>query len=162
MSSNFLAPYVPTPILVLEELLKRAQIVDGETLYDIGAGDGRIVIYAAREYGARCVGIEINEKLYRTAIRNVDEAGIGGRVDIINRDVFEVDLSPADIVVMYLTTRANERLKPKLERELKRSARVVTHDFAVPSWEHTAVFKVWVDIRYHDVYLYELGMQKSV
>ena len=161
MGVNFLAPFVPTPMPVVKEMLKHAQISEGECLVDIGAGDGRVVIHAAQEYGVKCIGVEINEKLYKSAVMNVAEAGLSAVVDVVHKDVFEVDLRSADIVVMYLTTVANEKLRPKLENELKRTTRVITHDFSVPTWEPTETFKIWENIRNHHIFLYEMKMQKQ-
>jgi hypothetical protein len=115
----FIAPFVPSPSPVVEYMLKLAGFKAGEVLFDMGAGDGRTVITAAKVFGARGVGIELREDLAKKAMNSIHESGLDDRVTIVNDDMFNVNLSAADVVYLYLTTSANERLKPKLERDLK-------------------------------------------
>ena len=130
----FIAPFVPSPSSVVEYMLKLADLKSGEVLFDMGSGDGRTVIMAARTFGARGVGIELREDLAKKALSTIHESGLEDRVTIINDDMFNVNLTCADVVYLYLTTSANEKIKPKLEHDLKKDARVVSHDYEVVGW----------------------------
>src|SRR4030043_1015009 len=110
----FIAPFVPSPVVVIQHMLKLADLRAGEVLFDLGAGDGRTVIMAAKTFGARAVGIEMREDLAKRAMSVIHDNGLGDRVTIVNGDMFKVDLSAADVVFLYLTTSANERVKPKM------------------------------------------------
>jgi tRNA A58 N-methylase Trm61 len=116
-------------------MLILAQLKPGEIFFDLGAGDGRAVIMAAKEFGARAVGVELREDLVKKALSAVYEQGLQDRVTIVNGDIFGVDLSSADVVFLYLTTSANEKVKPKLEAELKPGVRVVSHDYEIVGWK---------------------------
>jgi tRNA A58 N-methylase Trm61 len=130
----FIAPFVPSPSPVVEYMLKLAELKSGETLFDMGSGDGRTVIMAAKTFGAKGVGIELREDLAKRAMANIHEGGLEDRVTILNDDMFNVNLTSADVVYLYLTTSANERIKPKLERDLKKGARIVSHDYEIVGW----------------------------
>lgn len=130
----FIAPFVPSPPTVVEYMLKLAGLKSGEVLFDMGAGDGRTVIMAAKSFGARGVGIELREDLAKKALASIHENGVEDRVTIVNDDMFNVNLTSADVVYLYLTTSANEKIKPKLERDLKKGTRVVSHDYEVVGW----------------------------
>jgi len=116
-------------------MLVLAELKPGEIFYDLGAGDGRTVIMAAQEFGARAVGIELREDLAKKALQTVYQLGLQDRVTILHSNLFDVDISPADVVFLYLTTSANEKVKPKLEAELKPGARVVSHDYEIVGWK---------------------------
>lgn len=131
----FIAPYVGSPLPVVHQMLTLAELKPGELVYDLGSGDGRVVIMAAQEFGARAVGIELRGDLVKQALNRVFELGLEGRVKILQSDLFNVDVSPADVVFLYLTTSANQKVKPKLESELRRGARVVSHDYEVLGWK---------------------------
>lgn len=154
----FIAPYVPSPLPVVEYMLKLAGLKAGEVLFDMGAGDGRTVIMAAKVFGARGVGIELREDLTKKAMNSIHESGLEDRVTIVNDDMFNVNLSAADVVYLYLTTSANERLKPKLERDLKAGARVVSHDYEVVGWRpekiETLCENPQLGYPFHTIYLY--------
>jgi len=120
-------------------MLVLAELKPGEVFYDLGAGDGRSVIMAAQEFGARAVGIELREDLAKKALETVYQLGLQDRVTILHSNLFEVDISPADVVFLYLTTSANEKVKPKLEAELKPGARVVSHDYEIVGWKPVKV-----------------------
>ncbi|MCW4035130.1 MAG: methyltransferase domain-containing protein [Candidatus Bathyarchaeota archaeon] len=107
----------------------------GEVLYDLGSGDGRAVIMAAKDFGATSVGIELRDDLAKKALTNIEELGLNDKSEIIQEDIFKVDLSKANVVFLYLTTSANERIKPKLEAELKPGTRIVSHDYEVLGWK---------------------------
>lgn len=130
----FIAPFVPSPQTVVEYMLKLAGLKAGEILFDMGSGDGRTVIMAAKTFGARGVGIELREDLAKKAMNHIHENGLDDRVTIMNTDMFTVNLTSADVVYLYLTTSANEKIKPKLESDLKKGARVVSHDYEIIGW----------------------------
>ncbi len=129
--------YVPTPNDVVRAMLDIAQVGPKDLLYDLGSGDGRIVIAAARR-GARGIGIELDPSLVDEANRNAKRAGVVDRVQFIVGDIFEADLSRASVVTLYLLTSINERLRPKLLRELAPGSRIVSHRFKMGEWEPAA------------------------
>ena len=131
----FIAPFVASPTPVVRQMLILAELKPGETLYDLGSGDGRAVIMAAKDFGARSVGVELREDLVKRALSNIHELGLETRAHVLQNDIFKVDLSEADVVFLYLTTSANEKVKPKLETELKPGARIVSHDYEVLGWK---------------------------
>jgi len=135
----FIAPFVPSPQTVVEYMLKLADLKAGEILFDMGSGDGRTVIMAAKTFGARGVGIELREDLAKKAMNHIHENGLDDRVTIMNTDMFTVNLTSADVVYLYLTTSANEKIKPKLESDLKKGARVVSHDYEIIGWRPVKV-----------------------
>ncbi|HDD63537.1 MAG TPA: methyltransferase domain-containing protein [Thermoprotei archaeon] len=147
-------PFVPTPEKVIREMLKLAGVKPGETIYDLGCGDGRILIIAAKEFGAKAVGIEIRKDLIERCMTKIKNLGLEDRILLIHGNFFEVDISEADVVTLYLLTSVNEKLKPKLERELKPGARVVSHDFEVLGWNPKKVIEVEDGWRKHKIYLY--------
>jgi cyclopropane fatty-acyl-phospholipid synthase-like methyltransferase len=158
--SNKLAPYVASPARVVDRMLEMAGVKPGETLYDLGCGDGRILIAAAEKYKAKAVGIEISPKLAAEASARIDREGLAGRARVIQGDLLEADLTGADVVTIYLATSLNEKLRPRLERYLKPGARVVSHDYAVPGWKPAKVDKT-DDRRGHVIYLYEMPPAKN-
>ena len=131
----FLAPFVATPISVVRRMLVLAELKPDEILFDLGSGDGRAVIMAASDFGAKSVGVELRDDLSKKALMSIQLLEIVEKPQIIQRDIFDVDLSSADVVFLYLTTSANERIKPKLESELKSGTRVVSHDYEILGWE---------------------------
>ena len=126
--------YVPTPEEVVEAMLKLADVGPNDVVYDLGSGDGRIPIAAARQFGARGVGIDLDPKLVAEATRNAQQAGVADRVRFVEGDIFDADLSPATVVTLYLLTSINERLRPKLLKELRPGARIVSHQFRMGDW----------------------------
>jgi predicted RNA methylase len=155
----FIAPFVPSPMPVVQHMLKLADLKAGEVLFDLGAGDGRTVTMAAKSFGARAVGVELREDLAKKALGTIHENGLSDRVTIVNGDMFTVNLSSADVVFLYLTTSANEKIKPKLETELKKGVRVVSHDYEIVGWKPLKVdnFCENPQLGYpsHTIYLYE-------
>jgi len=154
-----IAPFVPSPMPVVQHMLKLADLKAGEVLFDLGAGDGRTVTMAAKSFGARAVGVELREDLAKKALGTIHENGLSDRVTIVNGDMFTVNLSSADVVFLYLTTSANEKIKPKLETELKKGVRVVSHDYEIVGWKPLKVdnFCENPQLGYpsHTIYLYE-------
>ncbi|HEU4644605.1 MAG TPA: class I SAM-dependent methyltransferase [Burkholderiales bacterium] len=126
--------YLPTPYPVVDAMLRLAAPRAGEVLYDLGAGDGRIVIAAARDYGVRAVGIELDARKAAQARANVRRAGLAHLVEIRQQDLFEADLREASVVTVFLFPEINERLAPKLRAELRPGARVVSHRFGLGDW----------------------------
>jgi 16S rRNA G966 N2-methylase RsmD len=120
--------YVPTPDYVVEAMLKMANVTASDVVYDLGSGDGRIPITAAQKYGARGVGIDINPQRIKEANENLAKAGVGDKVQFLNQDLFETDLSPATVVTLYLLPSLNQKLMPKL-KALKPGTRIVSHSF---------------------------------
>ena len=121
--------FVATPQSVVEAMLELAHVDAADVVYDLGSGDGRIPITAAKKYGARRVGIEIDMRLIRVSMDNLAKAGVGGRVRFVNQDLFEADISEATVVTLFLLPRLNLQVMPKLKRELKPGTRVVSHYF---------------------------------
>ncbi len=158
--ANKLAPYVASPAKVVDVMLELANIRPGETVYDLGCGDGRILIEAAQKYQAKAVGIEISPKIADEARTKVKKAGLAQKVQVIQGDLLQADLTGADVVTIYLATSLNEELRPRMEKFLKPGARVVSHDYAVPGWKPTQV--VQADGRQkHLIYLYEMPPVKQ-
>lgn len=128
--------YVPTPPEVVDAMLKIANVKKGDVLYDLGSGDGRIVITAAKEYGIeRGVGIDINPQRIAEANENAQKAGVTDRVKFINEDLFETDFSDATVVMLYLLPELNLKLRPKLWSTLKPGTRIVSHAFNMGDWQ---------------------------
>jgi SAM-dependent methyltransferase len=128
------APYVPTPRHVALKMLTLAGVSSDDIVYDLGSGDGRILIIAAQEFGARGVGVEIDPELVQTARRKARRAGVADLVEFRQGDLFETDLSEATVVTLYLWPDMNNRLRPKLQRELSSGDRIVSHSFDIDKW----------------------------
>lgn len=139
-------------------MLVLSELKPDELVYDLGCGDGRVVIMAAQEFRARAVGVELREDLVKRANEKIIELGLDDRVKILRSDLFKVDLRSADVVTLYLTTSANEKVRPKLESELKYGARVVSHDYEVLDWKPLKIDKFCENPRLgypsHTLYLY--------
>lgn len=116
-------------------MLLLADLKPGEVLYDLGSGDGRAVIMAAKDFGATSVGVELRDDLAKRALDSIQKLDLIERTNIIQKDIFNVNLSAANVVFLYLTTSANEKIKPKLEAELNPGTRVVSHDYEILGWK---------------------------
>jgi tRNA A58 N-methylase Trm61 len=127
--------FVPTPTDVVNAMLKLANVSTTDVVYDLGCGDGRIVIAAAKMYGARGVGIDIDPERVREATANAQKAGVADKVTFRNEDLFLADISPATVVTLYLSGPVNARLVPKLMKELRPGTRIVSHAFDLGSWK---------------------------
>jgi predicted O-methyltransferase YrrM len=140
-------------------MLILAELGKDEAFFDLGAGDGRSVIMAAQEFGAKAVGIELREDLVKRALSTITELGIGDKAQILQADFFNIDLRSADVVYLYLTTSANEKIKPKLESELKPGARVVSHDYEILGWKPIKIDNFCENPRLgypsHTIYVYK-------
>jgi len=156
----FLAPFVATPPLVVRQMLILAELKPGEVLYDLGSGDGRAVIMAAKDFEAISVGVELRDDLSKRALDSIQSLNLTKKTQILQKDIFNVDLSPADVVFLYLTTRANEKIKPKLKAELKPGARVVSHDYEILGWKTKKVDNFCENPRLgypsHTLYVYKM------
>jgi precorrin-6B methylase 2 len=126
--------YVPTSNGVADAMLKLAGVTASDVVYDLGSGDGRIVIAAAKNYGARGVGVELDPDLIKTANRNAEKAGVADKVRFLQQDLFKTDLSDATVITMYLSNTINMRLRARLE-QLKPGTRIVSHRFPIGDWK---------------------------
>ena len=133
--------FMPTPPEIVTEMLKLAGVSKDDVVYDLGSGDGRIVIAAAKEFGARGVGVEISPKLVEEARANAEKAGVSDRVRFVEQDLFEADLREATVVTLYLLPELNLKLRPKLLRELRPGARIVSHLFDMEDWKPDRTFE---------------------
>lgn len=156
-----LAPYVPSPQLIVDAMLGAAQVKPGDMVYDLGCGDGRILITAAQRHKAKGVGVELSERLAKAAMAKIDQLRLDDQIKIIHGNLLDVSLEPADVVTIYLDTGSNDILRPKLEKQLKPGARVVSHDFEVRGWKPDSVEKVHVFNRHHTIYMYRMPPQKK-
>jgi SAM-dependent methyltransferase len=148
-------PDVRTPPEVVVEMLRLARVGPDDVVYDLGSGDGRIVIAAARDFGARGVGIELDPDLVAESARNARRAGVAERTRFLRQDIFDADISEATVVTLYLWPDVNLRLRPKLLSQLKPGSRIVSHDFPIGDWqparvvnfkgpERTHVLSLWI------------------
>ena len=156
--TNKLAPFVSSPARVVDRMLELANVKPGETVFDLGSGDGRILIAAVKNYKAKAVGIEISSKLASQTNDLLKKEGLSSEARVIEGDLLKTDLTGADVVTLYLTTPLNEQLRPRLEKFLKPGARVVSHDYAVPGWKPTKLEEL--DNK-HLIYLYEMPPAKN-
>jgi SAM-dependent methyltransferase len=129
-----LAPYVPTPQEVVDRMLQLAEVTASDVVYDLGCGDGRLVVTAAKTYGARGVGIDIDAARIAESRKNAADAGVQHLVEFRQQDALTVDVSPATVVTLYLLTEANMKLRPRLQQQLKPGSRVVSHQFGMGDW----------------------------
>lgn len=146
--------YYPTPSETVTEMLRMAQIKKGDVLYDLGSGDGRIPIAAAKQYGIRAVGIEIDPKLVTEAEENARKEGVAELVRIRNEDMFHIDVREATVVTLYLSEKLNVLLRPKLLRELRPGSRILSHDFRMGDWKPEQTVRVPWGKLYRTVYLW--------
>ena len=152
-----LGPDIPTPMLVIEKMLDAAHLKENEVLYDLGCGEGRVVIMAAQKYRAHAVGIELNRDIFEQTSAHVKTMGLENLVSIVHGNALHYDLSPADVVTLYFLTSSNDRLKPVFKQYLKPTARVVSHDYEIRGWKPTVKESVLVDGRSHMVYVYTMA-----
>jgi SAM-dependent methyltransferase len=130
-----IVPYVPTPQEVVDRMLELAQVKKGDVVYDLGSGDGRIVVTAAKKYGVRAIGFEIDPERIKESTENIKKAGVGHLVEIRQQDIRTVDLSPASVLTMYLLPEVNLLIRPNISKQMKPGSRVVSHDFDMGDWK---------------------------
>jgi|SRR5581483_169683 len=152
-----LAPYIPSPQIVVDRMLELARIKPGEVVYDLGSGDGRILITAAQKYRAKAVGIELSPELCKSTMSKVERLGLQDLVKVMQANLLKVDLSPANVVTIYLLTSSNSRLRPNLEKYLRPGSRVVSNDFEIRGWRAKEVVNLRVEGMQHTIYLYEIA-----
>lgn len=157
---NSLAPYVVSPQEIVDRMLELADLRPGEKLYDLGSGDGRILITAVVRFKAKAVGVEISDDLVNSTNARIRRLGLDADAQVIHGNFLDTDLSSADVVTLYLATDANEMLRPNLERYLKNGARVVSHEYAVPGWKPKLVDKD-PERHGHTIYLYTMPPKKK-
>ena len=150
-------PYVPSPMYVVHKMIEVAEIKKGDILYDMGSGDGRIVIEAAKKFGIRGVGIDLNPELVAKAKANALEEGVSDLVEFRAQDAFTVDMSPATVLTLYMLPEFNAKLRPIMDRQLKPGTRVVSHDYPVEGWVPTRQESVpGTFVHDHSVMLFEI------
>ncbi len=150
-----LAPFYPTPEAVVEKMLKLGGLKKGEKMFDLGSGDGRIVIMAAQKFGADATGIEMDKDLYNKSMEKIRSLGLKN-ARIINGDIFKQDYSSADMLTVYLLPLSNDKVRPMLEQQLKKGTRIVSHDFEFKDWNSEKIETVDDDGegRSHTLFLY--------
>jgi len=158
-SKDSLAPYIPSPQVVVDRMLEAARVKPGEMVYDLGSGDGRIVITAAQKFHARAVGVELRADLCKSTQARIRSLGLEDRVTLIHGNLLKVDLSAADVVTLYLLTSSNERLRPNLEKYLKAGARVVSNDFEIQGWTPSGIVPITAGGVLHNIFVYEIGQK---
>ncbi|MBP7794524.1 MAG: class I SAM-dependent methyltransferase [Candidatus Saccharicenans sp.] len=151
---NLDVPFVPTPYEVVDEMLRLAELKKGDILYDLGCGDGRIVIEAAKRAGIRAVGIDIDPERIRESEENAIKAGVQKMVEFRCQNIFEADFSDATVVTMYLLPDVNIRLRPTILRKLRPGTRIVSHSFDMDEWEPEKHTYVAASLYPHSVYLW--------
>ncbi|HCO93635.1 MAG TPA: 50S ribosomal protein L11 methyltransferase [Phycisphaerales bacterium] len=154
--------YVPTPPEVVEKMLELAEVKKEDLVYDLGCGDGRIVVTAAKKYGCRGVGYDINPKRIRESLENVKKNNVGNLVRIEQEDIFTLDISEANVITLYLLPSLNVKLIPQLEK-LKPGSRIVSHDFDMKGVTPDKVVKINSDKQYsnHTIYLWTTPLKKE-
>lgn len=151
-----LAPYFPTPETIVDRMLKLGELKAGETMFDLGSGDGRIVVDAARKYKANAIGVELDDSLYKQSMDRIKMLGLTNTARIIHGDLLKQDYSSADLLTVYLLPVATDLVTPILEKQLKKGARIVAHDFQFAAWRPDQTVDVDNDGegRAHELYLY--------
>jgi ribosomal protein L11 methylase PrmA len=153
-----LAPYVPTPMVVVDKMLEMANVTKTDILYDLGCGDGRIVITAAKKYGTRGVGIDLEPERIKESNAYAKQAGVEDLVEFRLQDVMKSDISEATVVTLYLLPESNAILRPILEEQLKDGARVVSHNYHMPDWQAREIGYTEVtsgDGEVHTIFVYK-------
>jgi len=158
LESKKIVPYVPTPQDVVERMLVLAQVKKGDVVYDLGSGDGRIVITAAKKYGVKAIGFEIDPDRIRESRENIRKEGVGKLVEIREQDIRTVDLSPASVLTMYLLPEVNLMIRPNIWKQMKPGSRVVSHDFDMGDWKPLKTESIKDNSGWdHTLYLWNVG-----
>jgi len=151
-----LAPYYPTPETIVQKMLQLGGLKAGEKMFDLGSGDGRIVIMAAEKFHANAVGIELDKELYKESTDKIQSLRLQKTARIINGDILQQDYSSADLITVYLLPMSNDKVRPILDKQLKKGTRIVAHDFEFKDWKPEKVESIEDDGegRSHTLYLY--------
>jgi protein-L-isoaspartate O-methyltransferase len=151
-----LAPYYPTPETIVQKMLQLGGLKAGEKMFDLGSGDGRIVIMAAEKFHANAVGVELDKELYRESTDKIQSLRLQKTARIINGDILQQDYSSADLITVYLLPMSNDKVRPILDKQLKKGTRIVAHDFEFKDWKPEKVESIEDDGegRSHTLYLY--------
>jgi protein-L-isoaspartate O-methyltransferase len=151
-----LAPYYPTPQTIVEKMLQFGELKTGEKMFDLGSGDGRIVIMAAQKFKADSTGVEFDDALFKQSMDKIKSLGLDPRARIIHGDLLKQDYSSADLLTVYLLPMSNDKVTPILEKQLKKGTRIVAHDFEFSAWKAEKVLDIDDDGegRSHRLYLY--------
>jgi protein-L-isoaspartate O-methyltransferase len=151
-----LAPYYPTPETIVQKMLQLGALKAGEKMFDLGSGDGRIVIMAAEKFHANAVGVEWDKELFRQSMDKIQSLRLQKSAKIINGDILQQDYSSADLITVYLLPLSNDKVRPVLEKQLKKGTRIVSHDFEFKDWKAEKVESIEDDGegRSHTLYLY--------
>ena len=157
-----IVPYVPTPQEVVDRMLELAQVKKGDVVYDLGSGDGRIVVTAAKKYGVKAIGFEIDPQRIKESHENIKKAGVEHLVEIRQQDIRTVDLSAANVLTMYLLPEVNLMIRPNIWKQMKPGSRIVSHDFDMAEWkplktEHIKDGSSWD----HTLYLWQIEATKK-
>jgi SAM-dependent methyltransferase len=161
-------PFVPTPIEVVDKMLELAEVKTGDVLYDLGSGDGRIVIRAAQKYGIQAIGIEMDRLLLDQARKDAKAAGVSHLAEFRDEDALKTDISAATVVTLYMLPWFNEKLKANLQKMLRPGARIVAHDFGIEGWEPDRTVKLpGYELKLggykhqHTLYLWKIGNDRN-
>ncbi len=151
-----LAPYYPTPEIIVEKMLRFGEVKPGEKVYDLGSGDGRIVIMAAKKFKANAVGVEFDDSLAKQSADRISKLGLTALAHIVHGDLMLQDYSDADLLTVYLLPVSNDKVTPMLEKQLKKGTRIVAHDFEFSAWKPEKIQDIDDDGegRSHRLYLY--------
>jgi len=151
-----LAPYFPTPLTIVDKMLQLGELKAQETMFDLGSGDGRIVIVAAQKYKAKAIGVEFDDALWKQSSERIKTLGLGATASVIHGDLLKQDYTSADLITVYLLPVGNELVTPMLEKQLKKGARIVAHDFQFAAWKAEKTVDIDDDGegRSHRLYLY--------
>jgi len=161
-------PFVPTPIEVVDRMLELAEVKEGDVVYDLGSGDGRIVIRAAKTYGVKAVGIEMDSLLLEKARKDAKDAGVSHLVEFRAEDALKADISRATVVTLYMLPWFNEAMKPSFKKFLKPGTRIVAHDFGIEGWKPDKILKLPEPekkfggyLHYHTIYLWRMDQNRD-
>lgn len=154
-----LAPYYPTPETVVEKMLELGGLKAGEKMFDLGSGDGRIVVMAAQKFKADGTGVEFDESLHKQSMAKIAKLGLAKTARVIHGDIFKQDYSSADLITVYLLPTSNDKVAPMLEKQLKNGTRIVAHDFEFSAWKPVKTVDIDDDGegRSHRLYLYVIS-----